>query len=321
MNQEPNLSHMQKMRVLREILVKGGSHSTQYLTKELGCTRMQLNRLLNKLKDKGYWTDYDKEKKGYVLIESQHPSLDEVPVDKFYLVLQLIKIAKELNLENINPELSSKNLIWEILGKNNIDYENPMSLPVRYLSIINREQSNKILPKLYKAVIQKRQVSISYRDGKNNLTRRSISVQQILNYRNNWYIDAYCHERNDWRIFAVDRIETIRQIQRYYSAPKLTSSDIAKRESAFGLFSGKANQIAVLHFAPEVAHWVKHEQWHPEQKDKKLTNGGLERRIPYYIDTELQSEILRFGEQIQVVEPRNLRESIINRLRLAINKY
>src|SRR5688500_1166202 len=37
-------------------------------------------------------------------------------------------------------------------------------------------------------------------------TEREISPQRLVHYRDNWYVDGYCHLRNDLRSFAVDAI-------------------------------------------------------------------------------------------------------------------
>src|SRR3989337_2728376 len=39
-------------------------------------------------------------------------------------------------------------------------------------------------------------------------TEREISPQRLVHYRDNWYLDAYCHLRQDLRSFAVDAIRS-----------------------------------------------------------------------------------------------------------------
>ena len=37
---------------------------------------------------------------------------------------------------------------------------------------------------------------------------REVSPQRLVHYRDNWYLDAYCHKRQALRTFAVDAIES-----------------------------------------------------------------------------------------------------------------
>jgi predicted DNA-binding transcriptional regulator YafY len=39
------------------------------------------------------------------------------------------------------------------------------------------------------------------------VTEREVSPQRLTYYRDNWYLDAFCHLRDDLRMFALDAIE------------------------------------------------------------------------------------------------------------------
>jgi hypothetical protein len=47
-----------------------------------------------------------------------------------------------------------------------------------------------------------------YAKGKDEHTEREISPQRLIYYRENWYLDAYCHMREGLRSFAVDGIRS-----------------------------------------------------------------------------------------------------------------
>jgi predicted DNA-binding transcriptional regulator YafY len=83
---------------------------------------------------------------------------------------------------------------------------------------------------------------------------------------------------------------------------------------AFGIFSGKATETAVLHFTPERARWVAEEEWHPAQQSCWLDDGRYELRIPYGNPTELIMDILKYGTDVEVVAPESLRAVIKQRI-------
>jgi hypothetical protein len=43
-------------------------------------------------------------------------------------------------------------------------------------------------------------------------SQREISPQRLTHYRDNWYLDAWCHLRDELRSFAVDAIKTVKTI-------------------------------------------------------------------------------------------------------------
>ena len=72
---------------------------------------------------------------------------------------------------------------------------------------------------------------------------------------------------------------------------------------SYGIFSGSPKYTAVLRFAPEAAKWVADEQWHPEQRQTILQDGGLELRVPYNDPTELLMDIRKHGPNVEVLAP------------------
>lgn len=57
------------------------------------------------------------------------------------------------------------------------------------------------------AVLSRKQLSFEYRArSTDEKTRRKVSPQRITHYRDNWYLDAWDHDREALRSFAVDRI-------------------------------------------------------------------------------------------------------------------
>lgn len=160
------------------------------------------------------------------------------------------------------------------------------------------------------AVLRRKRLMIDYHArGNNELTRREISPQRLVYYRGNWYVDAWCHLRNDIRNFSVDAIQHAEILEK-------KAEDISERKlnevlgSGYGIFSGKDVQWATLLFTPERARWVSSERWHPKQKGKLMPDGSYELRIPYADDRELMMDILRHGAEVTVLEPQALKEKL-----------
>jgi predicted DNA-binding transcriptional regulator YafY len=91
--------------------------------------------------------------------------------------------------------------------------------------------------------------------------------------------------------------------------------------SAYGIFGGKADKVAVLRFTREGARWVADEKWHPRQEAAWLPDGRYELRIPYREPRELVMDIMRHGQNVEVVAPAELREQVCEALRRAVAQY
>lgn len=87
-----------------------------------------------------------------------------------------------------------------------------------------------------------------------------------------WYLDAWDDDKDALRSFAIDRI------RRATVLPD-TALDILEAQldehyaSAYGIFGGKADKVAVLVFTAERARWVADERWHPQQEGRWLEDG------------------------------------------------
>lgn len=154
----------------------------------------------------------------------------------------------------------------------------------------------------------------------NKLSEREISPQRLVYYRDNWYLDAFCHNKDDLRTFAMDALGVVTLLDK--PAVSIEETDLrAELESGYGIFAGAKQEIAKLKFSPFRARWVSKEIWHPEQKSEMQEDGSLLLWIPFSDERELILDILRQGEEVEVVAPAALREMVKNKLRLAIKIY
>lgn len=159
-----------------------------------------------------------------------------------------------------------------------------------------------------------------YARGTNQTSQREISPQRLINYRGNWYLDGWCHLRNDLRSFSIDSIRRVELLD-------AKAKDISEKKlneilgSGYGIFSGKATQWATLHFTPEISRWVSNESWHPKQKGRYLDDGCYELKIPYSKDTELLMDIMRYGAGVKVIAPSSLVDHISKELNSMLAVY
>jgi len=149
---------------------------------------------------------------------------------------------------------------------------------------------------------------------------REISPQRLVHYRDNWYLDAWCHKRQALRTFGVDAIEGVAVLEK---AAKEVAEDTLERHftSGYGIFAGADTQEAVLLFATDRARWVSHEIWHPQQDGRMQLDGSYLLKFPYSQEPELVMDVLRYGAGVEVLAPPSLRAAVANELRAAARRY
>ncbi|MCC6532141.1 MAG: YafY family transcriptional regulator [Burkholderiales bacterium] len=178
---------------------------------------------------------------------------------------------------------------------------------VRLLTMARRSVEPRYFTDLTLALLERKRVEIdAWNRQRNEVNTRTVSPQRLVHYRDNWYLDAWCHLRSDLRSFSVDtiqRVKVLREAARNVAAAKLD----AHLAAAYGIFSGRPKDWAVLRFSPERARWVRSERWHGEQQSESLPDGGYRLRIPYADERELLMDIMRHGRHVEVEAPASLR--------------
>ena len=174
---------------------------------------------------------------------------------------------------------------------------------------------------LCQALLARKRIDMTYYSRPSDTTsERQVSPQRLIYYRDNWYLDAWCHLRHGLRSFAIDAIKSLSISPE--AAKEVDEADLNRElESGYGIFSGADTQQAVLRFSPQIARWVSRETWHPEQRSEYDTEGYYVLRVPYSQDTELIMDILKFGPEVEVLAPAALRDKIHARIVAARKLY
>lgn len=192
---------------------------------------------------------------------------------------------------------------------------------VRILHLGRRAPQPKFFEVTASALLNRRQLQIAFHSrATNETTQRAVSPQRLVCYRENWYLDAWCHLRRDIRSFAVDGIRQAEILDQH-------AKEIADREldevlgESYGIFSGRAKAWAKLRFTPARSRWISVEEWHPKQRAGFDPDGSYVLEVPYGDDRELIGDILRHGPEVEVLAPPELRARCRDQLKSAQRLY
>lgn len=303
--------------------------SCQILQDELECSRATVKRIIREMRlSFDAPIEYNREYNGYHYAQGQS---FELPGLWFSSTEIYALLTTQYLLAQVHPGLLDEQLkpvrkrIEKILAARHVGEDlqpaEDISRRVHILRMSGRNVEPVCFQVVAGALLQRNRLSISYHGrGDDKTSSREISPQRLIHYRDNWYLDAYCHSRTALRSFAVERISAARALpQRCHDIPDAQLD--AHYASSYGIFAGEPEHTAVLRFTPERARWVADEHWHPAQQGSSLENGSYELRIPYSDPRELLMDILKYGPDVEVISPETLRDAVAERLLQALKNY
>jgi predicted DNA-binding transcriptional regulator YafY len=192
---------------------------------------------------------------------------------------------------------------------------------IKVVGLGSRKNSIENFSEIGASLLKRNRLDISYYSkGKDELTEREISPQRLIYYRENWYLDGFCHLRNDLRSFAVDGIR--KAVLSNAKAQEISDKECQEHfAQSYGIFSGKATQRAKLRFTPEHARWVAGERWHGQQVGSFDKEGYFNLEFDYNQDPELIMDILKHGSGVEVIGPAGLKSKVKAELSKAFKNY
>ena len=267
---------------------------------------------------------YDRDLDSYKLINENQAF--ELPglmfTQKELLGLMTIQnMIKELEPGLLGPKLQPlQERMADLLTSEGLDSAS-LTKRVRAVHAGKRRLELKCFQSLAQATLERKKVHIHhYNRQRGETTERDISPQQLVHYRDNWYVDAWCHLRNKLLNFSVDAITNCDILEE--TAKEVSQKEIKViMQSGYGIFGGEANHWAKLKFSAVRARWVQAEEWHSEQKGTVNKDGTYTLEFPYSDERELLGDILKFGADVEVLAPKTLRMSLLNAAAETINLY
>jgi predicted DNA-binding transcriptional regulator YafY len=227
---------------------------------------------------------------GLIMADNMADSLDNRDTHKdIDAFARKIFEARGLDLDEIKKKLSIKNISYDKIK------------PQVFDPILQALHSNQKIRIVYRARFKLIQTS------------RVVNPLHIIFYMGNWYLYAYCEKRKNYRTFAFSRIhnvtllkETIDHVHRNQNVKQLV-------EESFGIFLHDRvaeRQKVVLKFKREIADMIREQVWVQSQVIEELDDGTV--CVSFYVIdfTEITSEILKYGSNVEILEPHALREQI-----------
>ncbi len=145
----------------------------------------------------------------------------------------------------------------------------------------------------------------------------------LLNFKDNWYLVAFCHEKQDFRDFLCSRVLAVEHTNVTFLADPDFSLEAHKKESQ--LFAADAPPIEIVaEFDKYAAHWIRLKKVHASQKVLERSDGSLEVSFQVSSLENIMRWILSFGEHARILAPLELQERVrraVSRMNYLYNRF
>ena len=193
-----------------------------------------------------------------------------------------------------------------------------IEVPHQQVSQIDETQPHK--EQLYEAIRERRKVNMAYNSfssGKREQHR--LSPYAVLFRKHAWYVIGHTERSNQILTFRINRIHTLFISYLPYTIPEDFSVQ-RYMEKSWDFRLGPETHV-VIEFAARIAPLIREVQWHSTQKIYESADGGLRFEATVAGWLEVGWWVLGWGDEAEVIEPKELREWIAETAEKMVRVY
>ncbi|MDD3268322.1 MAG: WYL domain-containing protein [Syntrophomonadaceae bacterium] len=306
-------------KAIQEIYIKLYMDSGNYIPKVAALKRM-IYRDMEELEKSGIAIDRSETgRKKYRLTEDYLPSLTAESAAAVYASMLLYR-----NTLLDEATLGAKEEIEKSFFNGFPERSKVLKERIYVLgdTLANPQEFGNLIGKLIGAVGECFRIKITYINNDGEESERLLEPLGLVSKRNVWYLIAHKVGSSENRTFRVDQILhlNVRDSEKFVY-PK----DFSLTEHigcSWGVFYNDEVEIVKLKFSPQVAYRVKNLHYHPSQRiAEECADGSVILEFEVCGLVEMQSWILQWGPQVEVLGPIKLREEIRETARSILKKY
>ncbi len=177
----------------------------------------------------------------------------------------------------------------------------------RFQGLRDYHKKRQVLEDLRQALLYQHRCTIRYAPPNREAQDYQFDPYNLLFFKSSLYLGGYAHNRQDLRLFLVDRIQQVEIGKERFEVPEsFTAEDLTG--SAFGLIDEAPMDIRVR-FASEISHLIRERTWHPSQSLAEEEGGSVILSLRASGGKEILSWLYSYLPHVQVLEPAHLREA------------
>lgn len=175
-----------------------------------------------------------------------------------------------------------------------------------------RPQGKEHLYGLLHAIKNHLQVKFTYEKfWEEEFTSRMVEPYALKEFKNLWYVLAKDSKDNNIKTFALDRISELDILKKKFQFPK--DFDVNKQfQNCFGIISPNEDKVQdiILSFDPYQGKYLKKMPLHHTQEILIDNEEELQIQLKIYITHDFVMELLSYGQNVEVISPKSLRDQL-----------
>ncbi|MBS1613077.1 MAG: WYL domain-containing protein [Bacteroidetes bacterium] len=177
---------------------------------------------------------------------------------------------------------------------------------------------------ILKAISDRRVIKFSYqKHGSDTVTQNLLEPYLIRESKNYWYVIGNGISKKDHKIltFALDRIVDLQLTNDVFSEEgKIDKKNFYNNVLGVSVAEGKPEKV-VLSFLPIQGKYIKTMPIHASQKVMKDSKTELKVSLELVINTELKMQLLSYGANVKVLQPKALAEELKQTAKAMVKAY
>lgn len=182
--------------------------------------------------------------------------------------------------------------------------------PHRHASLGAEPEAQRAMRRRLQDCIRKREVArITYRAPTSEEDdERAVRPLGVVWSRGAWYLVAWCERSDGIRVFRTDRVRAVECEPRRFTPPGGFSIEAVLRDGR--VLAGDGDATLCVRYSPRVVRWIDEREELEPQPD-----GSAIARYPLHDIEWAVRHVLRYGPDAEVLEPAEVREAVVERLR------
>lgn len=224
--------------------------------------------------------------------------LSEAEKQEILAALQSIHITRNMDGSRTLQKLSA---LFQLHSEN--------WLEVDFSRWGNPGYDNETFELLRSAVIRRRNVKLRYAGSYEEIRERTVQPYKLVYKAKAWYLQAFCTEKQDWRIFKLNRILELKALEEGFSQ--------LNPPGPIETFEGEYPKVT-LRFPKEMSYRVYDE--FDKAQIQRQENGDLIVSANMPEDPWLIGFLLSFGTRVDILSPAHLKEAVAEQAKLIYEK-
>ncbi|MBE3555388.1 MAG: WYL domain-containing protein [Thermicanus sp.] len=179
---------------------------------------------------------------------------------------------------------------------------------------LNQERENHMLIPIVESILkQKRIQAVYHTQSRNETSLRLIDPYYLIPREFRLYLLGFCHIKNGMRIFRVSRFKEINVLEEKFEKNEFNVRRYM--ENTWSIERGDDMIPFKVRFSPDVARYVKEEEFYLSPKMTDLEDGSLLFEVVVNKDQEFLRWLYQYGPKAEILEPAYYREKMQDFLR------